>query len=216
MAITTIIKEELPKKLINLNLLVTRSSWVAWWVQIILTVISFVILSFANAVRNGANAQVITSGFFLSAVGVCVSFINCFTTWNFTRLSRRVVQGKIPSHSINDIFRKYAQISVGISLIGMLVTLIGAEQIVGNLASKILSSQSIFSPYSPGAIPPTSSLQALDIFLVQANTNTLLSHFAPLSIYIWLQTQFAHDTKTVIEPPKNTTVNKNIQDNFLG
>ena len=64
----------------------------------------------------------------------------------------------------------------------------GAEQIVGNLASKVLTSQGSFIPVvSTGAA--MNSLQALDIFLVQANTNVLVAQFVPLLISLFLQTQ---------------------------
>lgn len=64
----------------------------------------------------------------------------------------------------------------------------GAEQIVGNLASKVLTSQGSFIPVvsAGGAM---NSLQALDIFLVQANTNVLVAQFVPLVFSLFLQTQ---------------------------
>ena len=180
--------------IIGLNKLLARCSWVAWWIQIVLTVISFVILSFANAVRSGAGSQVLASGFFLSSIGVLVSFINAFSTWNFTRLPKRVALSKMRPNAIIENYRKYAKISCTISLIGMFITLLGAEQIVGTLASKVLSSQSLFLPQA--GIVPGNTLQALDIFLVQANTNCLASHFAPLAIYTWFQAQLPN---TIIE-----------------
>ena len=196
--------EKYTNEIASINRAVSRSSWISWWIQIVLSVISFVILSFANAVRNGSKAQVVSSGFFLSAIGVFFSFINCFTTWNFTRLSRRVYQNKVPRDSVVSLFRKFAKISVGVSLFGMFITLLGAEQIVGTLAAKVLSAQSLFVS-SPGVLAqPSSSLQALDIFLVQANTNCLVSHFSPLAFYLWLQTRFPADrvvTATVVVPP---------------
>lgn len=52
---------------------------------------------------------------------------------------------------------------------------------------------------------PSNTLQALDIFLVQANTNVLVAHFAPLVCYLFLQTQLPlpfRNKKTIdpIEP----------------
>jgi hypothetical protein len=70
----------------------------------------------------------------------------------------------------------------------MLVTLLGAEQIVGTLAAKVLSTQGL-QPLI-GVINQQNTLQALDIFLVQSNTNTLVAHFAPLVCFLLLQIQF--------------------------
>jgi hypothetical protein len=185
------IDARLPKKLLELNAIVLRSSWIAWWVQLVLSVISSVILTFANTVRTGGGLKTLWgSGFMFSVVGAVVSFINTFWTWNFTRLARRVTTGKIDQSKIVPSYRKYAKTSVFLSLLGMLVTLFGAEQIVGGLASKALLNQGSFIPVATagGAVAATSQLQALDIFLVQANTNLLVSHYAPLAIYLWVQT----------------------------
>lgn len=171
----------------NLNILFMRCSWVSWWVQIVLSVISGVILTFANTVRvSGAPKSLWASGFSFSVIGVILSFVNTFWTWNVTRLNRRIQQQKIEKIKVLPTIRRYAQMAVAISLCGMAVTLLGAEQIVGTLASKVLLTQSFASSVT---FANQNSLQALDIFLVQANTNVLIAHFAPLLCYITLQTQ---------------------------
>jgi len=70
-----------------------------------------------------------------------------------------------------------------INLVGMLATLLGAEQIVGALAIKVLT-QSGIQVTGYGQVPP--QLQPLDILIVQANTNTLLSHFCSLVGFLWM------------------------------
>ena len=175
----------------NINRLVSRTSWVSWWFQIVLSVISGVILTFANTVRKGDTvSQLWSSGFAFSGIGVCISFINAFWTWNFTRLSKRIASGKVEESKVIPTLTRYAKISVAISLVGMLVTILGAEQIVGSLASKVLA-QGNAGSFMP-LITTTGlgqTLQALDIFLVQANTNAIVSHYVPLLCYIYLQTQ---------------------------
>lgn len=176
----------------NVNKLVIRSSWLSWWFQIVLSVISGVILTFANTVRKGGNAQSLwSSGFAFSTIGVVIAFLNAGWTWSITRLSRRITANKIQPVKVFPTILHYCRISVILSLVGMFVTLLGAEQIVGTLASKVLGQGSGFYPIiSPGSIgTSTSALQALDIFLVQANTNVMVAHFAPLTCYLWLQTQ---------------------------
>mmetsp|Transcript_14108 Transcript_14108/g.42207 ORF Transcript_14108/g.42207 Transcript_14108/m.42207 type:complete len:97 (+) Transcript_14108:390-680(+) len=68
----------------------------------------------------------------------------------------------------------------------MFATLFGAEQIVGTLVAKVLSFQGVTGPAAGAYVAPTATLQALDIFIVQANTNTLLSHLCSLTITLWL------------------------------
>jgi Protein of unknown function (DUF3611) len=165
-----------------------RCSWVSWWIQIVLSVISGVILTFANTVRRGGNSfSFWSSGFAMSSIGVLISFINCAWTWNITRLTRRVTYKTIENIKIIPTFRKYFRISVMLSLTGMFISLLGAEQIVGVLASKVLNAQG-FGNTLLTSVNSQNSLQALDIFLVQANTNVLVAHFAPLLVFIFSQT----------------------------
>eukprot|EP01041_Mallomonas_annulata_P005793 gene5793-11695_t len=184
-----VIEKPAPRPLfLNISRLVIRCSWISWWVQIILSVISAVILTFANTVRStSANQSIWVSGFSFTGIGIVISFLNTFWTWNITKLCRRVVANKIDDSSVISTFQKYFSIAIGLSLLGSFITLIGAEQIVGTLASKALSMQG-FQPYSLGSSVPN-TLQALDIFLVQANTNALVAHFAPTLCYSLLQTQ---------------------------
>jgi hypothetical protein len=170
-----------------------RSSWISWWIQIILSVISSVTLTFARqqAMRSFA---IWTSGFGFSSVSVILAFFNAIWTWNITRLCVRINLGKVTEDKIISSLRWYSKFSVGISMVGILLSLLGAEQIVGSLAAKILNSPSYYGSFVPIAPPmgsplPTAGFQPLDIFLVQANTNTLVSHFAPLIVYLLLQLQ---------------------------
>ena len=61
----------------------------------------------------------------------------------------------------------------------------------GTLASKVLSSQGLVPVLinQVGMNGAQNQLQALDIFLVQANTNTILAHFAPLVCYMSIMLQ---------------------------
>lgn len=165
-----------------------RVSWLSWWFQIILSVIGSVILTFANTVRKGGDTYAIwSSGFALSGIGAIAAVLNALWTWNITRIPRRIALKKIEESRIVPTLKRLSQISVTISLVGMLVTLFAAEQTVGTLASKVLSSQGLVSSLTIGS--QLNQIQALDIFLVQANTNVLLSHYFPLAANIWLQTQ---------------------------
>lgn len=177
----------------NLSRLYNRSSWISWWIQIVLSVISGVILTFANTVRQSSSKNIAflwSSGFAFSSVGVLLAFLNALWTWNVTILTRRISLKKLVGRSAVLSLKKYSRISVAMSLVGMLFSLIGAEQIVGTLASKILSSPGLaFSPLLTTGTATTSPFQAVDIFLVQANTNALVAHFVSLVCYIILQTQ---------------------------
>lgn len=120
--------------------------------------------------------------FFL--LGIVISALSIIWTWGGARLSKRLKR-KASTTRINaaNMLRRSVRVGVTLNLVGMLVTLLGAEQIVGGLAVKVLTLQGALVTNS-GTIPST--LQPLDILIVQANTNTLLSHFCSLAGFLWL------------------------------
>jgi hypothetical protein len=164
-----------------------RLNWFSWWSQVILTVVSSITLLFARSVLQAGKSnrsELVTGGFFLAGSGITVSFLSIIWTWGGTRLSRRILR-KSEEYSrirVASVIRRTVKVGAMLNLFGMLFTLIGAEQIIGLLAAKILTTQ--------GANPFTSNAQilggqvtpfnAIDILIVQANTNTLVSHFVSL------------------------------------
>ena len=83
------------------------------------------------------------------------------------------------------MLRRSINAGVTLNLFGMLTSLISAEQIVGALAIKVLTSAPARSTIA--LIESTSNyLQPLDILVVQANTNTLFSHFTSLVALLYM------------------------------
>jgi hypothetical protein len=78
------------------------------------------------------------------------------------------------------MIRRTITIGSVLNLSGMFLALIGAQQIVGLLASKLLTMQGVTPFAMTAAGVSAQTLQPLDILIVQANTNTLLSHFISL------------------------------------
>ena len=84
------------------------------------------------------------------------------------------------------MLRKSITVGTCLNLMGMALALFGAEQIVGGLAIKVLTtSTSAPTVYAAGA-QASNLLQPLDILVVQANTNTLFSHFCSVVAYLFL------------------------------
>jgi hypothetical protein len=71
-----------------------------------------------------------------------------------------------------------------VNLVGLTLTLVGAEAIVGALLAKALTLPQQGSGLLQ--INPSQIISALDIVVVQANTQTLLAHFIGLVGTIWL------------------------------
>lgn len=181
----------------------------------ILTTISTTILVFAASVvrtggRNAAAAGNVASApsFFLSAVAVLVSAVSILWTWgNGARLSRRLLRATSAVPATQHIqaarlVRRAVQVQVSINLLGLFLTLLAAEEIVGSLAIKVLTTFGV----GAGATiynAPLMGLQPLDILVVQANTNTLLAQFISLATSLALTDQIrALDPPSTLEEPR--------------
>ena len=134
-------------------------------------------------------------------VGIVVSGFSIIWTWGGARLSRRLLRTKPtrPNKTLTpytkirvaNSIRRVIRIGTMLNLFGMAITLLGAEQIVGVLAAKVLTMQGLplggaGGGFGGGAVLGAQSIQPLDILIVQANTNTLLSHFVSLVCALWL------------------------------
>ena len=119
--------------------------------------------------------------------GITLSILSIFWTWGGARLSRRLLRKNASRIKAATMIRRAITFGTSLNLLGMLVTLIGAEQIIGLLATKVLTQQGFLTGGigNPGAVA-TQTLQPLDILVVQANTNTMLSHFVGLVCGLYL------------------------------
>jgi len=118
-------------------------------------------LTFANTVRGTATFSFWGNGFAFSVIGVFVAFTNALWTWNMTRVARRIGAKKVEESRVLPILRGNTRFSISLSLVGMLVTLLAAETIVGKLSSKVLSTQAGLVPFV--AQVGVQQIQALDI-----------------------------------------------------
>jgi len=121
-------------------------------------------------------------GIFLAGVGLALSFVNIAWTTTYsssaTKISAALDNGKEVKLSG---LSASVKVCIIVALSGMFITLLGAEQIVGTLVAKSVSGSLMYAQGAAIAAQASNmQLQALDIFVVQANTNTLLSHLASL------------------------------------
>ena len=176
-----------------------RLSWFSWWAQMILTTISTTILVFAaSVVRSGGKnpkaAAMSGPSFILSGVAILLSAVSIIWTWgNGARLSKRLLRptqlDTADQHiQAAKLLRRAVQVQVSINLLGLFGTLLAAEEIVGSLAIKVLTTFGVGASNMYNA--PLMGLQPLDILVVQANTNSLFAQFISLATSLFLTDQF--------------------------
>lgn len=167
--------------------------WVSFWVQIVLGVVSAVVLLFAGSslgtsARNPVNPTSPAvanpgtgAGLLFAVLGLLGLFVGAYWAFRYTRLGRRF---KAP----NPQMRQRPSDAVPIlrfgllsNLIGMLLTILGGQAIAGSLVLK--SFEQGFAIFSGN---PLRFITPLDLFVVQANSNTVMAHFIGLAATLWL------------------------------
>ncbi|CAM0870826.1 unnamed protein product [Alopecurus aequalis] len=119
--------------------------------------------------------------FYLTAAGIVAAFFSVFRSFGYIRLSERLGRtatepAKAPPRA--EVVKNLRN-SIALNVIGMGAAVLGMQATVGALVGKVLTTSSV--PYYQGVSAGQSHVLALDVFLVQASANTILSHFLGLS-----------------------------------
>eukprot|EP00579_Thalassiosira_antarctica_P005188 CAMPEP_0201893648 /NCGR_PEP_ID=MMETSP0902-20130614/39097_1 /ASSEMBLY_ACC=CAM_ASM_000551 /TAXON_ID=420261 /ORGANISM="Thalassiosira antarctica, Strain CCMP982" /LENGTH=130 /DNA_ID=CAMNT_0048425505 /DNA_START=380 /DNA_END=772 /DNA_ORIENTATION=+ len=108
-------------------------------------------------------------------------------TWGQRRLARRFIRRASTSRvEAANLLRRVIKVGVTLNLVGLLLSVLGSQYIVGTLVAKSMSSFVGFGGGIGGGIVTSQTLQPLDVLVVQANTNVLSSHFVSLACLLWL------------------------------
>lgn len=162
---------------------------ISLWVQAVLGVISTVILIFAafsgNVGRQTAQAGGQGTGFgiFFAICGVVVVGVGAYFALRYSRIGRDLLAADTLARPTKGETLQVIRLGLIVNMVGMLLTIFGGFAIVGSiLAKSVLQPQGALTT----AIDPTRFVQPLDLFVVQANTNTIAAHFVGIAASIWL------------------------------
>ncbi|KAI5080942.1 hypothetical protein GOP47_0004125 [Adiantum capillus-veneris] len=188
------------KRLANFAKNLRRCGTLGFWGQLVCAVVSAVILAFSVAISGNPTSQ---ATFYATAGGIVAAFLSVFWSFGYVRLSDRLRStindlSKAPPRA--DVVRNLQQ-GILLNLLGMGLTLLGMQATVGTLVAKSLTSTAV--PYFQGTRANYSPVLALDVFLVQASVNTVLSHFLGLIFSIELLRSV-----TLSQPPPESVIPK--------
>ena len=165
------------------------TGWISFWAQLVLGVIAAVVLGFASLSRDVAVATNQRSvgtgvGIFFAVIAVITLGASLFWAFRYTRISRQLQSSNPNNRPRKADTIQLLQLGMSINLVGLLLSLLGAQAIVGALLAKSLTlPQTGLGVYQ---IDPSRTIRTLDILVVQANTNTVAAHFAGLVGSLWL------------------------------
>ena len=165
------------------------AGWTSFWVQLVLAVVAALIFLFCiplaiprgNAV-NTANPGT-GPGTFFAISGLVILGISIYWSWRYTRVANQLQSANPNLRPKKADAMKLLRRGLLLNLVGMLLTLLGAEAINGTLLAKSFSSQGAFFT-DPAAV--SRLIQPLDIFLVLGNTHTIVAHFVGIATVLWL------------------------------
>lgn len=166
--------------------------WGSFWAQAILAVVSTLVLGFSAAIigLQSSTSQSVArdnpgagAGLFFAIAGLFGLYAGAYWAFRYTRLSRqlRATDGRSRPKP-GDVIQSL-RVGLLINMVGMFLTLLGGEALIGALVAKALS-----QPQGGAAFFEriTQAIQPLDIWVVQANTNIALAHFVGIAVSLWL------------------------------
>ncbi|PSS19213.1 Protein TIC 21 like [Actinidia chinensis var. chinensis] len=168
---------QVSKRLENTAMHFKRLGSLGFWGQLVCTVVAAVILAFSVVITGKITSP---ATFYATAGGIVAAFISVFWSFGYVRMSDKLRKtandpSKAPPRA--DVVKSLKN-GIVLNLLGMGAAVLGIQATVGSLVAKALTSSSI--PYYRGTSPAYSPVLALDVFLVQASANTIISHFLGL------------------------------------
>lgn len=163
------------------------TGWISFWIQFVLGVVSTLVLLFASLSRNvgPANQSSPGTGFgiVLAVAGVVTLGLGIYLAFRYTRIGNRLQSTNANNRPRRADTIQILRIGLIVNLVGILLTILGAQAIVGSLLVKAIT-----APQGIGAAiyNPNQVIRPVDIFVVQANTNTVAGHFVGILCSLWL------------------------------
>ncbi|WP_044291569.1 DUF3611 family protein [Rivularia sp. PCC 7116] len=159
------------------------TGWISFVLQLVLGVVSSLLLLVFSIRPPGSPSSSAETGFgvFLAVCGIVALGISIYLAFRCKNIGRQL-QSTNPSNRPRKVETvKTLQLALTVNLVGMLLTLLGAQAIVGSLVFKAARQVGVVSFSSANTF-----ITAQDMFVVQANANTITAHFVGLAASIWL------------------------------
>lgn len=179
----------LPPALQRVALTLRTIGNISFWLQLVLGVISIVILLAASASSgfgrqaNQATNQGSGLGIFFAICGLVTLGVGAYFAFRYTKIAKQILSGDPDRRPSKADTLQIIRLGLIVNMVGMLLTILGAQATIGTTVLKSFAQgQGAFTT----AIDPSQLVRSLDLLVVQANTNTILAHFAGIAASLWL------------------------------
>ena len=155
--------------------------WSGFWIQLVLTIVSGLILGFAILDPN-LNLNLKSGIGLLSVIGgIAALGFSIYWFFRYVHLGQQLSAPEPALHPSRKEIIQVLQLGVSVNLAAMLLTLVGIETITGALLIKTLSVPQGAAVYRTGQL-----IEPIDIFVVQANISMIVAQFVGIGVPFWL------------------------------
>merc|ERR1711924_460541 len=160
-----------------------RVGYINFWTQIFLSSVSGILMSFSFYI-SPEESKIITIP---SILGIIIGLIGSFWADFYTRLAKHIQaylkfkegKGAVVKIITKKDVKSFVNYGVRISIFGLAITLIGLQSVSGLLVGKTLLNSSFHSLQLIGNMSGV-YYKTLEILLLQAIVNMIVSHFVSL------------------------------------
>ena len=153
-----------------------------FWIQVFLAVVSSVTLALAIVNENERGSSGVGFSLFCAVCGLICLIVGICISFRYGKMASKFSMPNVtPPKKSTTI--KIVQIAIVTSLIGALISILGAQTIAGIVLSKTLS-------LDPGKIfnsqTNTEFVNSLDVFIIQACINIIAGHVVGMVGSLWI------------------------------
>jgi len=120
-------------------------------------------------------------GVFFALCGLVALAIAIYLSFRYTRLSGTLLTSDAEDRPSRARIINLLRFGLVVNLVGMLLTVLGTQAIVG-----IVLFKSLTQPQLVIGADPNDFVNSIDLLIIQANVNAIAAHFAGIAISLWL------------------------------
>ena len=169
-------------KQISTNLIIFGNA--GFWLQLVLGIVSLMLLFFASPLLRSEGNQDGTRSLaiFCAALGVLTLAVSIFFFFRrYISIGNTLKKGNTKDRPNKKYTIRLMKLGLASNLVGMLISLIGAEAFAGILYGKAAQIPAGAAVYNTNQL-----IEPVEIMALLANVHTIFSHFAGILIGLWL------------------------------
>lgn len=159
------------------------TGWITFWIQLAIGVVSVLALLFALTGRRFVQQQNagLGIGIFWAVCGIVLLLFSLYWDFRYTRIGKALENTNPALHPSKGDTTRILRLGIVVSLVGILLTLLGAGSTV-----LVLVAKSISQPPGVAIINPYNIIRAMDIFVAVADITGIAAHYAGTVASLWL------------------------------